>query len=53
MGKSAKTLCEWKREKIEEDMDELKALVRDARFICRKCGRVSNDEKALCKPEKL
>lgn len=32
---------------------EYKALVRNPQFMCTNCGRVANDAKNLCKPEKL
>ena len=32
------------------DLDKLKPLVEDARFICSSCGRVANKEENLCKP---
>jgi hypothetical protein len=32
---------------------EYKALVKNAQFVCKICGRVAADEKNLCKPVKL
>lgn len=32
---------------------EYKVLVRNPQFMCTNCGRVANDAKNLCKPEKL
>ena len=35
------------------DMKQLKPLVKDARFICRDCGRAAASAKNLCSPKKL
>lgn len=43
-----KTLC-----KIKDDIELLKKLVKDARYICKKCGRAARDEENLCKATKL
>ena len=32
---------------------EYKALVKNAQFVCKICGRVAADEKNLCRPIKL
>ena len=32
---------------------EYKALVKDAKFLCRICGRVAASDKNLCKPVAL
>ncbi len=48
-----KRLCDWKKERIKDKFEEYKDLVRDPKFVCKKCGRSSNDKKNLCKPEKL
>ncbi|NLE00497.1 MAG: hypothetical protein GX640_11545 [Fibrobacter sp.] len=53
MEKKLENLCKYKKEKLKEHFEEVKELVKDARFICKKCGRVSNDKKYLCKPEEL
>ena len=37
----------------KEAMDQLKPLVKNAKFICRGCGRVANEAKWLCDPEGL
>jgi hypothetical protein len=43
-----KTLC-----KIKDDIELLKKLVKDARYICKKCGRAARNEENLCKATKL
>jgi hypothetical protein len=52
---SSQTLCELIEEKkyLKKHFEEYRELVRDARFVCRKCGRVAHREKNLCKPTKL
>ena len=35
------------------DLKQLKPLVRDAKFICRDCGRAAASAKNLCSPKKL
>jgi hypothetical protein len=35
------------------DLEELKPVVRDAKFICRKCGHVAAKKKHLCGPMPL
>jgi len=47
----AKTLCDWSKKDIENDAKKLHALTREACYFCRKCARVSNQKKALCKAE--
>ena len=51
---SKKSLCKLvKANALDNQWEEYLHLVEDAKFICRKCGRVANDEKNLCKPELL
>jgi hypothetical protein len=38
---------------LEKNMAGYKTLVRDARFVCRKCGRVAKSDHHLCEPEPL
>lgn len=35
------------------DLSKLKPLVKDARFICKACGRVAAKRENLCQPEPL
>ena len=34
-------------------LDQIKDLVRDANFICKRCGRVAASSDNLCEPETL
>lgn len=49
----AKTLCDWSKRDLEKHADKLLELVRDPRFYCRRCARVANTGKVLCKPRRL
>ncbi|MGD1978303.1 MAG: hypothetical protein PVJ98_02850 [Akkermansiaceae bacterium] len=49
----AKTICDWSKKDLEKDSAKLWKLTRDATFYCRKCGRVANVKKALCKGQKF
>jgi len=53
MAKENKTLCKWSKDEIKDNFKELKKVVSEPRFICRKCGRVAKKEDWLCKPEEL
>lgn len=46
-------LCDWKKEAIDAQFDLLLSIVRKPRYVCRKCARVANDEKWLCKPRPI
>jgi hypothetical protein len=35
------------------DLEKLKPLVRNPKFICKACGRVAADEKNICDPDPL
>ena len=53
MAKDKKTMCEWKRKDIEENLAELIKIVRKPGFVCEKCARVASSKKQLCKPRKI
>lgn len=55
MGKrTEKKLCKRvKNDVLAEDLKEYKKRVVSPTHLCTKCGRVSNDKKLLCEPEKL
>jgi len=45
-------LCDM-AERGEVSLESMKALTRNAKFICRKCGRVAAKEVNLCEPVPL
>jgi len=47
-----KPLCELKKS-LKGDLHAYMKLVRVPTHVCRKCGRVANCKKLLCKPLKL
>jgi transposase-like protein len=49
MMAKAKTLCAFKKNYLKENLPKYKKLVRDARFVCKKCGRVADKKKWLHK----
>jgi transposase-like protein len=53
MGKISKPLCKWDKDDIKDNFKELKKIVAEPRYICKKCGRVAKKEEFLCKPEEL
>lgn len=49
-----KSLCKLvKKDFLDDELKSYKALVRNPRFICRKCGRAAASKKNLCKTEEL
>ena len=49
-----KELCKLvKDDALAGLFDAYRKLVVNPTHLCTKCGRVSNDKKRLCKPEKL
>ncbi len=49
----AKTLCDWSKKDLEKHADQLAEIVNPPRYYCRKCARVANHAKHLCKPRKF
>ena len=47
----AKHLCDMAKRGV--DLNLYKELVKDAKFICKKCGRVAAKEENLCEPVQL
>ena len=48
--KKVETLCEWKKDEYETQVELLRGIVSHARYVCRKCGRSARKKKYLCKP---
>jgi rRNA maturation endonuclease Nob1 len=38
---------------VEKNLEEYKKLVKQPKYVCKGCGRVAENEKNLCSPEKL
>ena len=36
-----KPLCKWDKEELKDNLKELKKIVAEPRFVCRKCGRAA------------
>jgi len=52
-GNRENKLCELTKPHNQFDMGKIMPLVDDPRYICRCCGRLANNEEALCNPIKL
>jgi len=50
MAKKAKRLCTWKSKDVAENFDTFKDIVKNPKFVCKKCGWVSRKKKWLHKP---
>lgn len=48
--KKNKTLCDFSKDEIKENLGDFILLTRQPQYICRKCARVSNTGDRLCKP---
>lgn len=44
-----KPLCKWGKKNIQAHFDEVTEIVSNAKFICKKCGRIAGSKKYLCK----
>jgi len=53
MSDKPKRLCKWKKSDYKDRLDELIALVGEAKYVCKHCGRSANDKKVLCDPVKI
>ncbi len=50
----SKKLCKLVSDDVlEKDPKAYIKLVNEARFVCKKCGRVAKDEDNLCKPKAI
>lgn len=50
----SKKLCKLvKDDYLDKNLKEYIKLVEDAKYICKKCGRVSSKEELLCSSKKM
>jgi hypothetical protein len=38
---------------LKSNFKDYKELIKDAKFVCKNCGRSANSEENLCQPQKL
>ena len=38
---------------LQKDLGKIKALVKDAEFYCKNCGRAARQEENLCNPSRI
>ena len=48
-----KTLCDFSKSEVQQNLPELINIVANPKYICRKCARAVNKEEYLCKPVKI
>ncbi len=53
MAKKAKKLCTWKKKDVSKRFDKFAGIVKNAKFVCKKCGWVSTKKMYLHKPTAL
>jgi hypothetical protein len=53
MGKKEKCMCKWKEDDISKKFDKFTFLLRNPKFVCKKCGRVADKKSRLHKPVSL
>lgn len=53
MAKKENRLCKWKQDDISKKFDKYLKIVRNPKFVCKKCGRVADKKKWLHKPVSL
>jgi len=53
MAQKEKRLCKWKEEDIDKKFEKFSSIVKNPKFVCKKCGRVADDIKWLHKPTAL
>ena len=53
LAKKDKRICKWKEDDISDNFDKFVSMVKNPKFVCKKCGRVADKKKRLHKPVAL
>ena len=48
-----KTFCDFTKNDIDKFEKNIKKMIKDPKYLCKKCLRVSSDKNYLCKPKKI
>ncbi len=48
-----KTFCDFSKKEMEKYDEEIRKLLKEPKYFCKKCLRASSDKNYLCKPEKI
>ena len=48
-----KTLCDFSKSDFEKHPKEFMKVIKNPKYICKKCLRASSDKDLLCKPSKM
>lgn len=49
----SKKLCDWGSSSIDKKRDKLVKIIGDPEYVCKKCARVAEEKRHLCKPDAL
>ena len=50
MAKKAKKMCAWKKKDVSKDFAKFADIVKNPKFVCKKCGWVATKKTYLHKP---
>jgi hypothetical protein len=50
MAKKSKELCKWNQKDVSENFDAFTNIIKNPKFVCKKCGWVATKKKWLHKP---
>ena len=53
MAKKAKKMCTWKKKDVSKDFKKFGDIVRNPKFVCKKCGWAATKKTYLHKPTAL